>query len=197
MQTLQNGIEVFTNSDEYDLATDVANAFDDANVVVVVADAGARNALLKSAGMPVYRLDTARMEIWNGSRWAVPATTERGHDYTTPSTIAGVAYATVAAVTFVSLGGKLKLTYTGVVENANSGSNRTADVQWLVDGADFGGVTYNVPLVSGFDNPATAVAMVRELTIGAGTHTIALQTRANAAGAERNVLFSLTVTENP
>ena len=197
MQTLQNGIEVFTNSDEYDLATDVADAFGDANVVIVVANATARDALTKHAGMPVYRLDVARMEIWNGSRWAVPAATERGHDYTTPSTIADVTYATVAAVSVTTLGGKLKLTYTGVVENANSGSNRTADVQLLVDGAGFGGVTYNVPLVSGFNNPATAVAMVREVTVGAGTHTIALQTRANAAGAVRNVLFSLTVTENP
>jgi len=39
--------------------------------------------------------------------------------------------------------------------------------------------------------------MEREYTAGAGSHTVALQTRANAAGAVRNVLFSLIVSENP
>ena len=198
MQTLQNGIEVPTNSDEYALTQHLANMGAKANVVVVVANAAARDALTKTTGLVVYRLDVAKMEAWNGSRWAVPATTERGRDYTTPSTIAGVAYATVASTTFTSLGGKLKLAYTGVVENANSGLNRTADVQWRIDGTtDFGGVTYNVPLVSGVNSPPISVVMERELTIGAGTHTIALQTRASAAGAVRNVIFSLAVSENP
>lgn len=197
MQTLQNGIVVPTNSDEYDLTDDMAGMGNTANVIIKVANAAARDALTKTAGMCVYRLDTGRIEAWNGSRWAVPATTERGRDYTTPSTIANTVYQTVATTSFTSLGGKLKLMYSGVVENANSGSNRTVDVQWLVDGAGFGGITYNAPLVAGFDNPATAVSMEREVTVGAGAHTIALQTRANAAGAVRNVLFSLVVSENP
>ena len=198
MQTLQNKIVVPTNSDEYNLTADLASMGNSANVRIVVANAAARDALVKTVGMSVYRLDTARQEDWNGSRWAVPATTERGRDYTTPSTIAGVAYATVASTTFTSLGGKLKLAYAGIIENANSGANRTCDVQWRIDGTtDFGGITYNAPLVSGFNNPATPVGMERELTIGAGTHTIALQTRANAASSVRNVLFSLIVSENP
>ena len=198
MQTLQNGIEVPTNSDEYSLTTHLANMGNKSNVRIRVANAAARDALTgKTAGMSVWRLDTARQEDWNGSRWAVPATTERGRDYTTPSTIANTVYQTVASTTFTSLGGKLKLAYAGIVENANSGANRTADVQWLIDGVAFGGITYNAPLVSGFDNPATAVSMEREYTAGAGSHTVALQTRANAAGAVRNVLFSLVVSENP
>jgi len=197
MQTLQNGIEVPTNSDEYSLTTHLANMGNKSNVIVKVANAAARDALTKTAGLTVYRLDTARQESWTGSRWAVPATTERGRDYTTPSTIANTVYQTVASTTFTSLGGKLKLAYAGIVENANSGANRTADVQWLVDGAPFGGITYNAPLVTGFDNPAVPVGMEREYTAGAGSHTVALQTRANAAGAVRNVLFSLIVSENP
>lgn len=197
MQTI-NGMDIPTNSDPYDLTDDLAGMATGANVIRRAASAAARDALPnKSAGTPAYRTDTGRLEIYNGARWAVPASTERGHDYTTPSTIAGTDYATVAAVTFTSLGGKLKISYTGVFENANSGANRTADVQWLVDGAGFGGVTFNAPLVTGFTNPATAVAMEREVTVGAGSHTIELQTRANAAGAVRNVLFSLTVKENP
>lgn len=197
MQTLQNGIVVPTNSDEYDLTADLATMGATTNSVITVADATARDALTKTAGMHVYRTDVACVEVWNGARWAVPATTERGHDYTTPSTIADIAYATVAAVTFRTLGGQVKLSYAGVFENANSGSNRTADVQWLVDGVAFGGITYNAPLVSGFANPAVGVSMERAYTMGAGSHTVELQTRANAAGAVRNVLFSLTVKENP
>ena len=198
MQTLQNGIEVPTNSDEYDLTADLAGMGNTANVIVRVASAAARDALTKTAGLTVYRTDTGRLEVWNGARWAVPATTERGYDYTTPSTIADVTYATVAAVTFTSLGGKLKLSYAGVMENANSGANRTADVQFKIDNVtEFGGITFNAPLVSGFASPPFSVGMERELTIGAGTHTIELQTRASAAGSVRNVAFSLTVKENP
>jgi hypothetical protein len=197
MQTLDNGIEVFTNGDNYNLSEDAARLGRTANVVTIVADDTARDALDVYEGRPVYRLDLARLEVWNGARWAVTATTELGHNYTQPLSIAGTAYATVATVTCESLGGKLKLSYTGVLENANSGANRTADVQWLIDGAAFGGVTYNSPLVSGFPTPATSVAMEREYAVGAGAHTIELQTRASEAGAVRNVLFSLTVKENP
>lgn len=197
MQTLDNGIQVPTNSDPYKLTQDLTTMAASTKPVTVVASAAARDALSKYTGRKVYRSDTGREENWNGSRWAVPSTTERARDYTTPSSIAGTAYATVATVTFTSLGGKLKLFYSGVLENANSGANRTADVQWLIDGAPFGGITYNAPLVAGFDNPAVSVSMEREYTAGAGTHTVALQTRANAAGAVRNVLFSLVVSENP
>ena len=197
MQTLQNGIEVPTNSDEYNLTADLGGMGGSANVIIVVSNAAARDALTKTTGMAVYRTEVARMEIWNGARWSVTASTERGYTYVTPSTIAGTGYASVAGVPIKTLGGKLKLSYTGVFENANSGANRTADVQWLVDGVAFGGVTYNAPLVSGFNNPAVAVAMEREYDIGAGNHVIELQTRANAAAAVRNVLFSLTVKENP
>jgi hypothetical protein len=197
MQTLENGIEVPTNSDDYALTQHLAGMGDTSNVVTLVADVTARNALVTFEGRVVYRLDISRLEAWNGARWAVVATTELDHDYTTPLAIAGTTYATVATVTCDSLGGKLKLSYSGVVENANSGANRTADVQWLIDTVPFGGVTYNVPLVAGFDNPATSVNMEREFTAGAGAHTIELQTRASAASSVRNVLFSLTVKENP
>jgi hypothetical protein len=163
--------------------------------MIQVANATARNAPTeKVAGMTVYRLDVGRQEVWNGTRWAVPATTERGRDYTQPFTIATTTYATVASTTFTSLGGKLKLAYTGTVENANSGANRTADVQWLVDGVAFGGVTYHAPLVTGFENPAAAIGMEREYTAGAGAHTVALQTRASSP-IVRNVLFSLVVSK--
>lgn len=197
MQTLDNGIEVFTNSDDYALAEHAAKMARTSNVVTIVADKAARDALTKYQGRPCYRLDKSRMEIWNGARWAVTSITELGHAYTTPSSIAGVAYATVATVVCESLGGDLKLSYAGVVENANSGANRTADVQWLIDGEPFGGITYNAPLVAGFDNPATPVGMERKVAASAGPHTIELQTRANAASAVRNVLFSLTVKELP
>jgi hypothetical protein len=197
MQILDNGIEVFTNSDDYALAEHIAKMGKTANVVTLVANKAARDALPKYQGRPVYRLDASRLEVWNGARWAVTAPTELGYDYTQPFTIAGVAYTTVATVVCESLGGDLKLSYTGIVENANSGANRTADVQWLIDGTAFGGVTYHAPLVTGSENPAVPVTMERKYPAAAGTHTIELQTRASAASAVRNVLFSLTVKENP
>lgn len=196
-QDLQNGITVPTNSDDYALTEDLAEMGDSSNVVIIVPNETARDALTEHAGMTVYRLDIGRLEAWNGSRWAVTATTEIGHDFTTPLDIAGTSYATVATVNCSSLGGPLKLSYNGVVENANSGQNRTADVQWLIDGNPFGGVTFNVPLVSGFTNPATSVAMERKITAAAGDHVVELQTRASAGSSVRNVLFSLTVQESP
>jgi len=197
MQTLQNGIEVPTNSDDYALTEDLANMGNKSNVVILVADATARDALTEYEGMVVYRLDLSRLEAWNGARWAVTATTELGHNYTAPSTIMGTDYATVATVTVNSLGGKLKLSYTGIVENADSGANRSAAVAWFIDGTEFGGVIYNCPLVSGFSNPATSIAFEREYPVGAGSHTVELKTRAAVASAVRNVSFSLTVKENP
>lgn len=197
MQTLDNGIEVPTNSDDYALTEHLANMGAKSNVVTIVADAAARDALSTYRGRPVYRLDLSRVEVWNGARWAVTATTELGHNYTAPATIMGTAYATVATATVNSIGGKLKLSYTGIVENANSGANRSAAVAWFIDGAEFGGVIYNCPLVSGFSNPATSIAMEREYPAGAGAHTVELKTRAETAGAVRNVSFSLTVKENP
>lgn len=73
MQTLQNGIQVPTNSDPYNLTGDLAAAFDDGNVVIPVSGTTARNALVKRDGMPVARLDLGGViEIWDAdtSTWS-------------------------------------------------------------------------------------------------------------------------------
>ena len=71
MQTLENGVTVFTNGDPYNLAEDVASAFKSANVTVNVANQTARDALTKYNGLAVRRLDvTGRpTEVWDGSAW--------------------------------------------------------------------------------------------------------------------------------
>lgn len=69
MQTLENGIEVPTNSDPYNLTEDLADAFAAANVVVTVANKTARDALTKWVGRPVYRADSLILETWDGTRW--------------------------------------------------------------------------------------------------------------------------------
>jgi len=71
MQTLENGVQVFTNGDPYNLAEDVANAFKSANLIVKVANTAARDALTKYDGLTVRRLDaTGRpTEVWDGSGW--------------------------------------------------------------------------------------------------------------------------------
>jgi hypothetical protein len=71
MQTLQNGIEVPTNSDTYKLTEHLANMGDKANVIIPVPTKDVRDGLAgKYAGMTVARLDLgARLETWNGSGW--------------------------------------------------------------------------------------------------------------------------------
>ena len=74
MQTLPNGVEVPTNSDAYNLTDDLAASFMDANLVVPVASAAARDTY--KAARPglvsiVCRTDLAGLplEIWDGTTW--------------------------------------------------------------------------------------------------------------------------------
>lgn len=71
-QTLQNGIDVPTNSDPYSLTDDLAAAFLKANVVIPVAGSTQRDNLTgKFSGMVVCRLDVTGLplEIWDGTIW--------------------------------------------------------------------------------------------------------------------------------
>jgi hypothetical protein len=73
MQTLQNGIEVPTNSDTYKLTQDLANMGVKANVVIPVASKEVRDALTaKYPGMVVSRTDItgAPLERWDGAKWS-------------------------------------------------------------------------------------------------------------------------------
>lgn len=72
MQTTFNGVEVFTNSDEYDLAADVAHAFETANLLIPVPSQAVRDALPSPySGMTVVRTDLPGVptERWDGSKW--------------------------------------------------------------------------------------------------------------------------------
>lgn len=71
MQTLQNGVEVFTNGDAYNLADDTAHAFETANITVLVPNQTARDALDKYDGLTVRRLDLVGRpdEKWDGAVW--------------------------------------------------------------------------------------------------------------------------------
>lgn len=74
MQTLANGVDVPTNSDPYNLTDDLAAAFMDANTVVPVADAAARDAYRDSRPGKVsivVRTDITGLplEIWDGTTW--------------------------------------------------------------------------------------------------------------------------------
>jgi hypothetical protein len=71
MQTLENGVQVFTNGDPYNLAEDTANAFKSANITVNVANQAARDALTKYDGLAVRRKDVSGRptETWDGSAW--------------------------------------------------------------------------------------------------------------------------------
>lgn len=68
-QTRDNGVIVPINSDEYNLTPDLADMADSANVVTVVANATAQNALTKYEGRLVFRLDTAELESVVGNVW--------------------------------------------------------------------------------------------------------------------------------
>lgn len=71
MQILENGVQVPTNGDAYNVTGDMATAFSTANVIVKVSNDAARDALTKSDGLTVRRLDvTGRpLEVWDGSGW--------------------------------------------------------------------------------------------------------------------------------
>ena len=72
MQTLQNGIEVPTNSDTYKLTEDLAKMGDTTNAVVPVPTLAARDALDEYPGLTVVRLDLARapLETFDGTNWS-------------------------------------------------------------------------------------------------------------------------------
>ena len=76
MQTLFNGVQVFTDGDPYNLSTDVATAFASANVIIYVASESQRNGLAAQAPggiLPVptfaYRTDLSLQEVWDGTTW--------------------------------------------------------------------------------------------------------------------------------
>lgn len=202
-QTTWNKATVPAGTDPWNAVPDVKKSLDTAGLVFSVANATERNglaALAPGGVLPVptlvFQSDIGTYLSWNGTRWGVTAKTELGSDYVTPSSIADVTYTTISTVSVTSFGGSIRLSYAGVMENANSGANRTADVQWLIDGSTaFGGVTYQMFLNSGVSTAPMAVALTRKTALAAGTHTIALQTRASLAGAVRNVLFSQVVEE--
>lgn len=83
MQTLQNGIVVPTNSDPYQLTTDLAGMGAAANVIIPVATQAARDALTnKFVGMTVRRTDLGgALQWWSGSAW----TGTRHAEFTTPA----------------------------------------------------------------------------------------------------------------
>jgi len=80
MQTLQNGIKVFTNGDPYNLADDMETFGETANVIIPVNNQAQRDALTgKFIGMTVRRLDfRGTLEWWDGSAWV----SQRGVPYT-------------------------------------------------------------------------------------------------------------------
>ena len=78
MQKLENGIEVPTNSDEYNLTPDLAQMGRTTNTIVDVVSLLAANALTKRPGLAVRRLDLhgTPVHVWDavGSRWTGPGT---------------------------------------------------------------------------------------------------------------------------
>ena len=99
-QTRPNGITVPTNSDPYNITADLATMADSTNVVVLVANLAARDALTKYAGLTVSRLDLpgAPLETYGGTKWPisnVPWTTlslVQGFTHVTTSNWAGLRY---------------------------------------------------------------------------------------------------------
>lgn len=75
-RTLYNGVKMFTNGDPYNLADDLAAAFESANVVIQINNEIQRDglaALAPDGVLPVptfiYRTDLNRRETWNGVEW--------------------------------------------------------------------------------------------------------------------------------
>lgn len=196
-QTLDNGIVVPINSDNWNLAPDLATMGNKTNAVTYCPDNAARDLLTKFVGRAAWVASTGILQFWTGTRWAVGSTTKLATSYVTPGTLMGASYATVATLNVTTLGGSVKLEYQGLITNGNSGEYRTADIEWAVDGTPpFSGNTFAAPYVAGIQ-PPTSVALTREATMSAGAHVITLKTRASAASSVYNTAFSVTASENP
>lgn len=69
-QTRDNGATVPTNSDPYNLTDDLAGMADSLSVITPVANAAARDLLIKFVGRTVRRLDVSgSLEWWDGTQW--------------------------------------------------------------------------------------------------------------------------------
>jgi hypothetical protein len=102
VQTLQNGIEVPTNSDTYKLTQDLANMGNKTNVAIPVESQAVRDALSgKFPGMTVARLDLPRcpLETYDGTKWSISDVPwaniplAQGFDHFTGSGWSGIKYA--------------------------------------------------------------------------------------------------------
>lgn len=83
MQTLPNGVDVFTNSDDYNLAEDIASAFKSAGVIIPVPSKEVRDALpalLPGKIITVTRTDLpgCPTERWDLTKWV----SQNGISYT-------------------------------------------------------------------------------------------------------------------
>lgn len=196
-QTLDNGIVVPINSDNWNLTPDLATMGNKTNAVTYCPDNAARDALTKFTGRAAWVASTGILQVWNGTRWQVASITQIGHTYAAPGTLAGVAYATVASMSVTTLGGSVNLDYAAIMTNGNSGENRTMDIEWYVDGAQaVTGNTFEVPHFAGRQVSVSAT-MRRKVSMSAGAHTIDLRTRASVASAVYNTAFGITASENP
>jgi len=156
MQILQNGVEVPTNSDPYNLTDDLANLGLTSNVIIPVTTQAQRDALTdKFVGMTVRRLDfRGTLEYWDGSGWV----SERG-----------IAYTPIwSGVADFGSGGSLTGTYwvrgdqVTVRAKAKFGDSALSDAGAMGTGAVF------CPLPAGYP-----IAGVENVTLGTGFHVTA------------------------
>lgn len=195
-QTLDNGIVVPINSDNYNLASDLATMGNSTNAVTYCVNIAARDAVTKFTGRTVWVASVGQIQVWTGSRWSVPATTMLGQQSATPATLMATTYGTVATVSVTSLGGSLNLEFFAIFQNENSGAHKTVDIQFTYDGTGVGGNTYFADWINATTVQRPAAFAVQQ-SASAGAHTINLQTRCSLASSVRNVTFQLRVWENP
>lgn len=100
MQTLDNGIIVPTNSDDYDLTWDMANIGKSSNVVTVLPNATAMQAIERHEGRVAFRSDTGQLVVCTSGVWKYVSPSAGGTPYAmaagvwSPGSIAAGASAT-------------------------------------------------------------------------------------------------------
>lgn len=194
--TLDNGSVWPINSDNYNLCPDLSTAGNSLNVITYCVNVAARDAVTKFTGRTIWLATTGQYQTWTGARWSVGSTTLIGQQNTTPGTLIGTSYATVATAEITSLGGSLTLDFNAIFQNENSGEHKTVDIQWTVDGTGVGGNTFFSQWINPNATPTSAAFSVPH-SVAAGAHTVNLQTRCSLANSCRNVAFALKVWENP
>lgn len=197
--TTKSAIRYPVLSDTANVPRDIGNAAADIDGRIVTTCTSGTRPASPGSGQIIYETDTGFTNIYSGSRWRRISDTEIGSQTATANPTLGVAMSTIATVIATTLGGPLRIPASVLLNNGNSGADKRANIQLMLDGVaqtpSFADI--DVRLISG-QNSIASFAFTWELTgVAAGSHTFLLQALASLASSVTVPAASLVVIEKP